>query len=138
MKRWWGRKLSEARKMMSGLKSVKKILKGPIDPRMHRFRSRMRPRQPPNWVPTKVEMIDPWRLLLKMVSNQSRRMALGTKHLQLADLLPPPVEYDNLDDLPFQARLWQERKRQREEEASGEEQLKRLRTTEFANYVLTS
>ena len=127
---------------MSGLKSVKKILKGPLDPRMRRFRSRMRPRQPQasEEVDANQGGDDPPPEAPAEVGEQPVEDDGGpwNEAPPAADLLPPPVEYDNLDDLPFQARLWQQRKRQREEEASAEEQLKKLRTTEFANYVLTA
>ena len=137
-----GRKLSEARKMMSGLKSVKKILKGPLDPRLRRFRSRIRPRPPQASEEAGANEGENGVLpeAPAEVGGQSVEDDGGpwSEAPPAADLLPPPVEYDHLDDLPFQARLWQQRKRQRDEEADTEDQLKRLRTIEFANYVLTA
>ena len=139
-----GRKLSEARRMMAGLKSVKKLIKGPLDPRLQRFRARLRrPRREEQAEESPVDEpipdvpFGPCAAELDGPSDVEEE-AVWDQAPPVPSPDPPANVYDHLDDLPVQLRRWQERKRQRDEQEDPEEQLKRVKTTDFANYVLTA
>ena len=142
------RKMTEARKMMSGLKAVRKTLKGPLENRRRRLLLPCRPRPPG---PVEQEMAQ---------APEAQDQPIGPEGLQEAaslseptgedssllpdvpqpwedapaSVLPPePAPYDYLDDVPFSIR-----KRLRDQAESGAPSTKRVRTTDFANYVLTA
>ncbi|CAE7531744.1 RE1, partial [Symbiodinium necroappetens] len=130
-----GRKPTEARRMMAGLKSVKKILKGPLDPKQRR-------RLLPQWRPKKGRTTDDSPAHPPGVPSEEcaeepvpERVVADPEQEDLPDGPEWQEEASNrnpLDDLPFQFR-----KRAREDEPEDHE-AKRVRTTDFANYVMVA
>ena len=133
-----GRKTSEAKRMMAGLKSVKQVLKRPLEgfrrrrvlPGRHRKRT-------PEDCPELEVVSDPPPEVVRVPSEDEGRAPVDEGHQgqEMWEEAPPasaaPGAYDHLDDLPCQLR-----KRQRELALENERSLKKLKTTEFANLVM--
>ncbi|OLQ12070.1 hypothetical protein AK812_SmicGene4036 [Symbiodinium microadriaticum] len=144
------RKLTEARKMMAGLKSVKKTLRGPIDKRRRRqlLPVRFRPQRLPREEQGEEQVVSDTAVDADQEaapSNAQDEPPLPPPAAQqpwqdappVPDA-PPAVPYDYLDDVPFSIRKRLREQAGQEEGESRAPDTKKLRTGDFANFVLTA
>eukprot|EP00439_Symbiodinium_sp_Y106_P070485 s391_g12.t1 len=137
-----GRRLTEARRMMAGLKAVRKTLKMPGIHRRRRPVSR-EPRAemdlevpvPPPEVPQAPDLPAPSSAVPEPPNSPAPSSPLLWGLASPVSLPPEDPNYNPLDDVPRQL------KRRRSEDTAPEDvvpNLKRLRTEDFANFVLTA
>ncbi|CAE7928562.1 RE1, partial [Symbiodinium sp. KB8] len=131
-----GRKLTDARRMMAGLKSVKKTLKLPLDPRQRR-RLLPRRRRAEETVETRPpddgQLVQPSAVEPADAPPAAPDSELPALPWEDAPAPPRDPNYDSLDDVPFQIKM-----KKRILEEGNEPEPKRVRTDDFANFVLTA
>ena len=144
------RKLTEARKMMAGLKSVKKTLRGPIDKRRRRqlLPVRFRPQRLPREEQGEEQVVSDTAMDADQEAAPSNAQdepplppPAAQQPWQDAPPVPdasPAVPYDYLDDVPFSIRKRLREQAGQEEGESRAPDTKKLRTGDFANFVLTA
>ena len=132
-----GRKFSEARKMMAGLRSVKKILKQPLSGFQRRrvLPGRVRPKavEEDESKPEEKEEpapVEPPAPIAETLNPGAEPSDLEAEAQQVWDVAPSVAStYDHLDDVPVQPRMGL--RKRRPQNFCKEQSLK-----EFANYIL--